>query len=436
MKRTLFVLLLSSGSGAIALEPLLPNSIALATGRSHRLPVAAGQDVRLANGRILKIEDRGNAIVITGKKTGSTELLIGSKSYRVHVATPHAVDAFTKLRNLTLETKGLTADWSDSVPVLTGELLRFEDWLAAAEAAGNAPYFFRASVSGETARDALEHFNGLIAKNRLPAPLLKFEDEARLSLPPGQNGLKKTFERVFGPFGFKIDIDEKLVALEPMVEVSIIVAEVRRKSFSRLGIQWPASYSAKILPKPEFNGAAEIALQSLEEKGLGKILASPKLLCRSGKEAQFLAGGEFPIKIMNYKVNDVVWKKHGVLLQIRPLVDFEGHMSIALQTEVSMIDTSQVVDGIPGLLTNRIESHFDLERSETIALSGLIKKEWGKSRTGLPGLASLPVLGLLFSSEDYRENRTELVVFVTPRVVPVKGVNQSIDMPEEWNATK
>jgi pilus assembly protein CpaC len=122
-----------------------------------------------------------------------------------------------------------------------------------------------------------------------------------------------------------------------------------------------------------------------------------------------------------------------VLLKIKPLVDGDGRMSIALETEVSMIDQSQVVDGIPGLLTNRIQSHFDLERSETIALSGLIKKEWGKSRSGLPALSNIPILGLLFSSEDYRENRTELVVFVTPKVVPVRGLGQQPVLPEGWD---
>jgi pilus assembly protein CpaC len=140
-------------------------------------------------------------------------------------------------------------------------------------------------------------------------------------------------------------------------------------------------------------------------------------LCRSGKEAQFLAGGELPIKITAHKRQDVVWKKYGVLLKIKPVADFSGRMSIALETEVSTIDTSNTVDGLPGLLTNRIESHFDLKESRTIALSGLIKHQSGQSSQGLPGLSSVPILGSLFASREFRDDKTELVVFVTPEVV-------------------
>lgn len=429
----LFILLLSFGAEEVYSSAPLP--IALAVGSTKQIPASMNQEVRVGNGRIVKVEDRGSSITVTGKKIGATEVRIGNRAYLIQVSSRKSYEIAMKFEDLLKEIKGLTLNWSEAIPTIDGELLRFEDWMSIAGLAGQSSYEFRAKLSADSELDALTHFNKILSQSKLPTPSLTLDSGARLRIPNAQGFLKKSYERLFGPFGFKIELDEKLVSLEPMVEVTILVAEVRRKSFTRLGIQWPTSVSAKIVPKPEIASSIEIALQTLEEKGLGKVLASPKILCRSGKEAQFLAGGEFPIKIMNYKVNDVVWKKHGVLLKIKPQVDLEGRMSIALETEVSMIDTSQVVDGIPGLLTNRIESHFDLERTETIALSGLIKKEWGKSQTGLPGLTSLPVLGRLFSSEDYRENRTELVVFVTPRVVPVKGIGQQTQMPESWNDT-
>jgi pilus assembly protein CpaC len=231
--------------------------------------------------------------------------------------------------------------------------------------------------------------------------------------------LRLKYQRALAGFGFRIEASSTTMSLEPMVRVKIVVAEFRKSYLQRIGLGWPGAESAQLLPEWVFPSqkAFQIDIKALESAGIAKILASPTLLCRSGKEAQFLAGGEFPIKIANFRNQDVIWKKYGVLLRIKPQADLSGRMSISLQTEVSTLDSSRTVDGIPGLLSNRIESHFDLSDSRTIALSGLIKKDSGKSRSGLPFLSDLPVLGPLFSSRDFHEDRTELVVFVTPEVI-------------------
>jgi pilus assembly protein CpaC len=253
----------------------------------------------------------------------------------------------------------------------------------------------------------------------LPDLALQLSPRATVSIPSDSKDLEDRVARVLGPFGFQIEKSTSTVGLEPLVRVQIILAEVRKKAMSRIGIEWPGSIGGQLLPSPLLPASGEllIGLNALEENGLGKILASPTLLCRSGKAAEFLAGGEFPIRITGHKANDLTWKKHGVLLKIAPVADYSGRMSIAITTEVSIIDSAHVVEGVPGLLTNRIETHFDLSRSRTIALSGLIKKEWGEARAGLPGLVNIPILGALFGSQDYREDRTELVVFVTPEVL-------------------
>ena len=92
-------------------------------------------------------------------------------------------------------------------------------------------------------------------------------------------------------------------------------------------------------------------------------------------------------------------------------------MSLSIDTEITTLDPGMAVDNIPGLLTNRVSSHFDLTRPQTIALSGLLKSEDGESSSGLPFLSRLPVLGALFSSKDFREHRSELVIFVRPMIL-------------------
>jgi len=116
-------------------------------------------------------------------------------------------------------------------------------------------------------------------------------------------------------------------------------------------------------------------------------------------------------------MQDVVWKKYGIIMKVKPRADFSGKMSISIETEVSSIDPSTVGEGVPALFTNKIQSHFDLNESRVIALSGLIKNEQSESSKGLPGLSRIPILGALFSSKDFRDNRTELVVFVRPEVL-------------------
>src|SRR5690606_20444887 len=108
---------------------------------------------------------------------------------------------------------------------------------------------------------------------------------------------------------------------------------------------------------------------------------------------------------------------HGIMLSFKPLADRSGKLSLSLSVEISLIDQAQSIDGIPGLLVNRVESHLNLVESQTIVLSGLIKEQTGKSTQGIAALKNIPVIGLLFSSEDFRNDRTELVVFVTPKVL-------------------
>lgn len=174
-----------------------------------------------------------------------------------------------------------------------------------------------------------------------------------------------------------------------------------------------------------------VALKALESKGLGKVLASPTLNCRSGAEAEFHAGGEFPIRLTGFRRQAVEWKKHGVVLKVKPEADSLGAIKLSIDSEISLIDNSQLVDGLPALKINRVSSHFDLKESNTIALSGLIQESWSRGQSGLFGLSQIPVLGALFRSHDFLNYKSELIIFVTPEVVDTEtqGV---IEWPKDW----
>ena len=128
-----------------------------------------------------------------------------------------------------------------------------------------------------------------------------------------------------------------------------------------------------------------------------------------------MAGGEFPVKFVNYKVKEVIWKKYGIFLKVKPVADSSGRMTIKIETEVSSIN--QIIDGIPSLLTHRVSSTFDMNESRTIILSGLLKEQSHETSSGLPFLGQLPILGPLFSSQKFLNERTELLVFVKPEIL-------------------
>ncbi|MBY0384738.1 type II and III secretion system protein, partial [bacterium] len=228
----------------------------------------------------------------------------------------------------------------------------------------------------------------------------------------------KNYQRILYPYGIQIKASPQAIKTIPLVEVSIVAAEIQRTEMSRLGIQWPATTSFQVLPKWNAPQASLIAtLHHLEEIGKGRVLAKPTLLSQSGEEATFHSGGEFPIKTMNQFNANVVWKKYGLILKIKPRADQRGKMDLQIDCEFSSLDSREDDSGVPGLIVHRVTSHLNLEQSKTIALSGLIKEEWRKNNTGLPWLLKVPILSPLFSSQSYQNNQSELIFFVTPKVV-------------------
>lgn len=394
-------------------------SLVLRVGDERTFSLPVNHHIWVQNKNVLSISPRGNKVVLSGNVEGTTSVQIGEDTLQIQVIQPvkAALErAFAKDLQRIL---GLHKSISHQQVSITGKLYRWEDWLKLTETSKslNLSYAMAADVPPLLQVRALEYWQRQFKAEGLPPVPVHFAKPLNVKLAVSESVFKK-YEEILGPFGILLEKDTEALNIAPVVRVQITVAEIRRDMALSYGIKWPSSYQATLLAdgQKEFENLV-LTANALEQNGQGKILASPSLLCRSGKSAEFLAGGEFPIKIMGYRSTDVVWKRYGVVLKVQPKADASGRMSIALETEVSTVDNSRTVDGIPGLLTNRISSHFDLSRSRTIVLSGLIKNEDSKSAEGLPGLGRIPILGALFSSRDFKENRTELVILVRPTIM-------------------
>lgn len=363
----------------------------------------------------LKIVDLGTNFEILGKKKGSSLIRIADQTYDIHVLSLRQQATYDYLKTKTKNLFGLSAEIKSGEVLLSGSLYDhfvFESIVRHCQKA-ECEYSNQLQLDKFMEKNLRERFLADLKKRHLNEIKFSFKNFTAYIKEKTPN--VGAYEKLTSAYGFQIRKDAAILELEPMIKIQITIAEIKKSYTLKYGIRWPNGYAAQILPNSI--DPITLNLEALESKGEGKILAHPSLLCRNDKEAEFLAGGEFPIKIVNYKTQEISWKKYGILLKVKPKADLLGQMSVAIETEVSSIDNSRTVDGIPALFTNKVQSYFDLKDKQTIALSGLIKSEQGKSQEGLPLFSQIPVLSSLFSSKDFMENRSELIIFVTPEVV-------------------
>src|SRR2546421_8187040 len=153
-----------------------------------------------------------------------------------------------------------------------------------------------------------------------------------------------------------------------------------------------------------------------------------------GQQASFLAGGEFPVPIVQSGSGQnsisVVFKEYGIRLSFKPTIIDEDHIRLELAPEVSTIDFSNGVkfDGfvIPGLNTRRAHTSVELRDGQSFALAGLMDNREIKSLSQVPVLSQVPILGNLFKSKSFQKQETELMFIVTAQLV--KPVNPD-DLP-------
>jgi pilus assembly protein CpaC len=170
------------------------------------------------------------------------------------------------------------------------------------------------------------------------------------------------------------------------------------------------------------NQAVNGALRALERDGLLKTLAEPNLTAVSGEPAKFLAGGEYPVPVVDSLGQvSVVYKEYGIGLAFTPVVLSEGRISLKIETEVSELtqEGAVVLSGIqiPALKKRQANSTVELPSGGSIAIAGLLSEDTRQNIDGFPGLKNVPILGTLFRSRDYLKQETELVVIVTPYMV-------------------
>jgi pilus assembly protein CpaC len=173
-------------------------------------------------------------------------------------------------------------------------------------------------------------------------------------------------------------------------------------------------------------------INALENKGFAKTLAQPTLIALSGETASFLAGGEFPVPVAQSGNSGgggnggsaaitVEFKPFGVSLGFTPTVLSDHTINLKVEPEVSQIDPSASVSinglTIPGLRTRRASTTLELRDGESFAIAGLLSRDFATTVNQVPLLGSIPIIGALFRSTQFKKGETELLIVVTPRLV-------------------
>jgi pilus assembly protein CpaC len=191
--------------------------------------------------------------------------------------------------------------------------------------------------------------------------------------------------------------------------------------------------------RPDLNLA--LVIHDLETRGLLQILAEPNLVATSGKEASFLAGGEYPVPVAQggsvAGAITIQYKEFGIRLSFTPQITTHHTIRLHVKPEVSSLDAADGVSisgfKVPALITRRLETDIELGEGQSFAIGGLLDDRVTENLSQVPGLAHIPLLGALFKSRSESKSKTELIIIVTPETaLPATGPSLGPVMPRPF----
>ncbi|MCM8771099.1 MAG: pilus assembly protein N-terminal domain-containing protein [Candidatus Omnitrophica bacterium] len=258
------------------------------------------------------------------------------------------------------------------------------------------------------------------------------------------------------------------------VEISVEAVELNKNDVDQLGIQWVSkdvpfttitehpfelpSDSNKLSSLSRRLGEGfrvgytsrtgiKADINLLVQKGRAKILSRPKLICLSGKEAEFFVGGEVPVLTVTVSggggvsgtvTPNVEYKKYGITLKIKPHIRENNEIELNVNTEVKDIDETRGVTitgsvDAPAFITRNASTELYLKENETVFLAGLISDKKKDTTQKVPFLGNLPVVGELFKNKEESVDQIELLISLTPRIVRLPSEEVQVQAQQKSN---
>ena len=305
--------------------------------------------------------------------------------------------------------------------------------------AGEHTYLLR--VVNEGLAWAKKHADSIIQELNLPGISTKINAEEGKILLMGEVNELNDKERLLSALS---SLKEKFLDLvtikeeRTLVQTDVQILEINRDNLKNLGIEYQTSVSLTDDADKKMNhitdmfatrlwtrGKLDVTINMLVKESKARVLSQPKLVCLSGKEAEFLVGGQVPIVTSTVSstgtTTNAQFKDYGISLKINPVVKENANIFLSLSMEVSDLDSANAVKTtqgtIPAFTTRSAKSELYLKDGQSVIIAGLIKNKDSNTVKKFPFLADVPILGLLWRSRDFQKNQTELVILLTPTVV-------------------
>jgi pilus assembly protein CpaC len=383
---------------------------------------------------------------VVGVNSGTTELLItttkGRRKYSIVVTAVELGRLYKQVRSYLGRIEGIYPRLIGNSVIISGAALTADDYAKAERAVRLLGNKVKNHVSFKPS--AVQQINQIFQRSgltdvrtRLVGGTLFIEGAV------GSKEEKTKVAALLRTYGLASVENLVTVGGGRQVLVDVQFVEMRKRGLNKIGIQWPDVLGASVNGTnltgtvPITGGATTMnlqvgaqvmptsaALNMLFSNGKARLLAQPKLVCASGKSAEFVVGGEVPVVVITQNVVDIKYKEFGIKLKIKPTADGFGNVKSQIYAEVSEPDASLSVKAggneIPGFRTRKFKTFVSVKDGASIVLSGLFSNSEQKAVSKLPLLGHIPILGELFKSREFQELKTTLVVFVTPKVVSPK----------------
>ncbi|MEO9653644.1 type II and III secretion system protein [Marinomonas sp.] len=235
-------------------------------------------------------------------------------------------------------------------------------------------------------------------------------------------------------FGFKSVIEWLDTPLR-QVEISAQIAQVSTSAQSQFGVNWQARLSkgvsstlggavelGALIPSTSLSlatsgtaGLLSFTLDMLESEGMAKVISKPKIVTAEGQTAYIESGTEVPYQTAIGDNVNVEFRQATLKLQVTPMVKEGGRILLALTIHQDSV--GDLINGVPSLKTNRLQTQVEVNNQETLVLGGIFREEYFESESRVPFFSDIPILGELFKKTLEQQEKVELLVFITPKLL-------------------
>ncbi|NLQ18544.1 type II and III secretion system protein [Marinomonas sp. M1K-6] len=219
------------------------------------------------------------------------------------------------------------------------------------------------------------------------------------------------------------------------IEISAQIAQVSRSAQSQFGVNWQTNLSDGV--RSSFGGAVDLGalvstssldfstagsagllaftLDMMESEGSANILSKPKIVTSEGLPARIESGTEVPYQTVNDDNINVEFRQAALMLEVTPFVKDGEHILLSLTIHQDSV--GDLVNGVPSLKTNRLKTQVVVKNQETLVLGGIFREESFESESRVPFFSDIPWLGELFKRRSEQQEKVELLVFITPKLL-------------------